>query len=145
VLQYLLCDPTTQAYRVDGVHMAMALCHHQALGSEAADRPELASFDVPQRIAQYGEALMAAHPPAALEYLAFATAAAAAANAPDGADGGAAHDSLRLFQHLLTERGAVRQLLGDDGNVAATGTPLARFVPDVSVSSIAVYSCALPG
>ena len=60
--------------------------------------------------------------------------AAAAANAPDGAEGGggAAHDSLRLFQHLLTERGAVRQLLGDDGNVAAPGTPLARFVPDVS-------------
>ena len=58
--------------------MAMALAHHQALGSEAADRPELANFDVPQRIAQYGEALMAAHPPAALEYLAFATAAAGA-------------------------------------------------------------------
>lgn len=123
----------TQAFRVDGVHMAIALCHHQALSSEAADRPELASFDVPQRIAQYGEALMAAHPPTALEYLAFAAAAAS-----DGTGGAAAPDSLRLFQHLLTERGAVRQLLGDDGNVAAPRTPLARFVPDVSGLCLAV-------
>jgi hypothetical protein len=49
------------------------------------------------------QALMAANPAAALEYLAFATAALAG-------EGGGATDSLQLFQHLLTERGAVRQV-----------------------------------
>lgn len=54
-LQYLLCDPATAAFRVDAVHVAIALCHHKALHTEPEGLPELASFSAPQRIAQYGE------------------------------------------------------------------------------------------
>ena len=58
-LHYLLSDPATHAYRTDAVHMAMALAHHNVLdlqGTES-DRADLVSLDIPQRIAQYGEAV----------------------------------------------------------------------------------------
>mmetsp|Transcript_31486 Transcript_31486/g.59180 ORF Transcript_31486/g.59180 Transcript_31486/m.59180 type:complete len:867 (-) Transcript_31486:321-2921(-) len=123
-IQYLLSDPATHQYRTDAVHMAMALAHHDVLEMEEA-HAELASLDVPARIAQYGEAV--GNPAEALEYLAFATQVAP----KTGSRNPSFDDPMALFRQLLQEQNAVNQLLGEQGGVSSSQTPLARFVPDV--------------
>ncbi|KAK9828502.1 hypothetical protein WJX72_000423 [[Myrmecia] bisecta] len=117
---FLAKHASAKTYRVDAVHLAIALQHHQALdaGGEG-DIGARSGVDIASVIHRYGRSFVTQAPELALEYYMLAAAA----------KGGSLADKGALLRELLTDSRAFGFLLGSGGAGGEAGA-IERFVPD---------------
>mmetsp|Transcript_27968 Transcript_27968/g.38667 ORF Transcript_27968/g.38667 Transcript_27968/m.38667 type:complete len:345 (-) Transcript_27968:209-1243(-) len=117
-LHYLLNDTATLPYRVDAVHVAIALLQRGVLDVSGMEPDDTwtANLDLPGQVAKYGEGVASVNPCAALEYIDFASSCSS--SSPMASN---------WISSLLQVPGAASALLGTAGNEDKSA--LARFLP----------------
>uniref|UniRef100_A0A061SE68 Nuclear pore protein n=1 Tax=Tetraselmis sp. GSL018 TaxID=582737 RepID=A0A061SE68_9CHLO len=134
-VSFLAKDPSTHAHRIDAIHIAAALVHHDLAdaggSSDAGARGRGVDFGA--LLHDYAQAFVKDHPHTALEYyMLAATATAGQHNQPA---------ALKARGVMLREL----LLLSGDMSLVAPGGPLSKFVPDAAsreeLLSQVAYEC----
>eukprot|EP00878_Enallax_costatus_P026786 GHUV01028785.1.p1 GENE.GHUV01028785.1~~GHUV01028785.1.p1 ORF type:complete len:713 (+),score=229.05 GHUV01028785.1:118-2256(+) len=120
-LQFMLKEEMFKSYRLDGIHLAIALHFSQVLECDtddvAAGTP--LDIDLAAQVAAFGRRYVTTDSVTALQYYMLAAALA----------GGGRQEQGRLFRELLVQSKDYGTLLGGGGAMGRGGA-IAQFVPD---------------
>ncbi|GAX79377.1 hypothetical protein CEUSTIGMA_g6819.t1 [Chlamydomonas eustigma] len=138
-LRFLWKDETTKMYRVDAVHMAIAMHQEELLGLSTATGGDavMGSVDLGGMIQSYGQKFVHVDSGVALQYYMLASVVRGNSIAVKG----------QMLRELLTESRDFGTLLGG-GGAAGSGT-LAAYVPSVEerkqLFEAVAYECQVAG